>query len=94
MNQDGPPPFARRTLASFDREIWSARDLAAYVDVHEDAVVSEAKKGTLPAYKLGHQWRFKSAIRAFEGKQGRREGALLPSSPEGVYHQECCSRAE
>lgn len=54
-----------RKLADPERENWSAADVAAYFEVSEDTVVSEAKKGSLPAFKLGHQWRFKSArIRA------------------------------
>lgn len=50
-----------RKLADPERENWSASDVAAYFEVSEDTVISEAKKGSLPAFKLGHQWRFKSA---------------------------------
>lgn len=60
-----------RKLADPDRENWDIEDVAAYFDIHRDTVRSEARKGGIPAFKVGDKWRFKSAkIRAFEGRQG------------------------
>lgn len=61
--------FARkRNVADPEREIWEAEDCAVYWGIHPDTVRAQAKKGLIPAFKIGDKWRFKSAkMRAFEG---------------------------
>ncbi len=43
-------------------EVMTVADLAAYLQVSKKAVYDLAKRGELPAAKLGDQWRFKKSL--------------------------------
>jgi nitrogen PTS system EIIA component len=44
-----------------DRDIWTAKEVAEYVQVSERTVLDWAQKGEIPCGKLGNSWRFKRA---------------------------------
>jgi excisionase family DNA binding protein len=66
-----------------DEPLWSAEDVARYLNVSLSTVYVLARKRDLPAVRIGVQWRFHpEAVRAFA--RGETPGAppdpLLPRS--------------
>lgn len=46
-----------------DSEIMTVKELAAYFKVHQSTIYRLLKENTLPAFKMGSDWRFnRSAI--------------------------------
>ncbi|MDD5431903.1 MAG: helix-turn-helix domain-containing protein [Candidatus Omnitrophica bacterium] len=43
---------------SQNKEIWTAKDVAEYLNVHLLTVQKYAREGKLPAFKIGTDWRF------------------------------------
>jgi len=41
-------------------ELLTAKEVAAYLKLHEVTVVSFARKGKLPGFKVGREWRFRA----------------------------------
>lgn len=41
------------------REIVTVRDLAGYLHCHQSTIYRLAKRGEIPAFRLGGSWRFK-----------------------------------
>ncbi|MGE5443629.1 MAG: helix-turn-helix domain-containing protein [Ignavibacteriales bacterium] len=44
-----------------DREIMTVKELADYFQIDEHSVYRMARKGAIPAFKIGSQWRFKKS---------------------------------
>ena len=41
-------------------ELLTAKQVAAYLKLHEVTVLSFARKGKLPGFKVGREWRFRA----------------------------------
>ena len=41
-----------------EHEVMTVRDLAAYLQVHASTIYRLLKRGQLPAFKVGRDWRF------------------------------------
>ena len=72
------------------KEILEAKEVADYLHLHIFTVHKLARQGVLPAFKIGHGWRFRKAaldewIRLKEGsrKNGRSTKAPLK---KGVFY--------
>lgn len=70
-------------------EILEAREVADYLHLHIFTVHKLAREGKLPAFKIGHGWRFrKSALNEWiqlkEGSLKKRKSATTSSKHEGV----------
>ncbi len=59
-------------------ELLDAKQVAAYLKLHEVTVLNFARQGKLPGFKVGRQWRFRAEdIRAWlEAKQEWRENLV------------------
>ncbi len=42
-----------------EKEVLTLREVAEYLGVHASTVYKYAKKGRIPAFKIGSDWRFK-----------------------------------
>lgn len=53
-------------MASNDKAVWTVEDVAAFLDVTPETVRDQARRGLLPARKVGKEWRFsRSAVMAW-----------------------------
>lgn len=43
-------------------EVMNVREVAEFLHVHEMTIYKLVKDGTLPAFKVGGQWRFKREL--------------------------------
>ena len=41
-----------------DREVMTTREAADFLSMHEKTLVRKAKAGSVPAAKVGREWRF------------------------------------
>lgn len=59
-------------------ELLTAKEVAAYLKLHEVTVVSFARKGKLPGFKVGREWRFRAEdIQAWlEAREARRDNLV------------------
>ncbi len=56
-------------------EIMTVRDLAEYLQCHQSTIYRLVKRGEIPAFRLGGDWRFKSdQIERWMEQQGRKTG--------------------
>lgn len=56
--------------------VFRAAEAAAYLKVHVETVRRLARRGQIPAFKVGRDWRFEAAaLRRWCAGQQRREGA-------------------
>lgn len=49
---------ARRTETAVPKVVFTLKEVAAYLNVHPDTVRRYVKRGELPAFKIGTDWRF------------------------------------
>jgi len=50
-------------ISEIDVPLWTVEDVAGYLQLQPDTIRSMARRGELPAIKIGKVWRFqKSAI--------------------------------
>ncbi|MDD5019517.1 MAG: helix-turn-helix domain-containing protein [Candidatus Omnitrophica bacterium] len=73
-----------------DREILEAKEVADYLHLHIFTVHKLAREGRLPAFKIGHGWRFRKAaldewIRLKEGSIKNRAARKTPLK-KGVFY--------
>lgn len=72
--------------ASTSQEILTLSEAAAYLRVAEDVLLRIAEEGTVPARKVGQEWRFlKPALQAWLYREGGPEGRRVrwvPLVPE------------
>ena len=58
-------------------ELLDAKQVAAYLKLHEVTVLSFAREGKLPGFKVGREWRFRAdAIRGWLERQGQGDDAF------------------
>ncbi|MBP7216551.1 MAG: helix-turn-helix domain-containing protein [Candidatus Omnitrophica bacterium] len=41
-----------------DKEIWTTKEVASYLNVHSLTVHKFARQGKIPGFKIGTDWRF------------------------------------
>jgi excisionase family DNA binding protein len=46
-------------MARQDSTIMTAEEVAKFLGIHRETVYLYAKKGKIPAFKIGYNWRFK-----------------------------------
>lgn len=71
-------------------EILEAKEVADYLHLHIFTVHKLARQGILPAFKIGHGWRFRKAaldkwIRLREGR-GRQRRSVKAPLKKGVFY--------
>lgn len=70
-------------------EILEAKEVADYLHLHIFTVHKLARQGILPAFKIGHGWRFRKSaldkwIRLREGR-GRQRRSVKTPLKKGVF---------
>ena len=70
-------------------EILEARQVADYLHLHIFTVHKLAREGKLPAFKIGHGWRFRKSaldewIKSKEQISNKRQTKTAPSKKEGA----------
>src|SRR5438067_13336215 len=81
------PAAAPAATAPMNQEVLTLSETAAYLRVDEDAVRRLADDGTIPARRIGKEWRFlKSAIQYWLAgcSSGMEARAAKPGSKERV----------
>lgn len=72
-----PPPSPR--------EVMTVDQLAEYFQVGPQLVYKLARSGTLPAFKVGDQWRFlKTAVDAWAAAESAKNVAGAPAAPTTI----------
>lgn len=51
-------PGQEKTVSAAEKEIMNIREVAEYLGVHTSTIYKYAQQGTIPAFKLGSDWRF------------------------------------
>jgi excisionase family DNA binding protein len=68
-------------------ELLNAKQVAAYLKLHEVTVLSFARQGKLPGFKVGREWRFRAdEIRAWLEAQ-RREGDAFAARFDALWER-------
>jgi len=47
-----------KTVSSVRKKVMNLKEVAGYLGVHTSTIYKHAKKGTIPAFKIGSDWRF------------------------------------
>jgi len=47
-----------KTISSGRKKVMNLREVAGYLGVHTSTIYKYAQKGTIPAFKIGSDWRF------------------------------------
>ncbi len=47
-----------KTVFSGRKKVMNLREVAGYLGVHTSTIYKHAQKGTIPAFKIGSDWRF------------------------------------
>ena len=47
-----------KTVSSGRKKVMNLREVAGYLGVHTSTIYKHAQKGTIPAFKIGSDWRF------------------------------------
>ncbi len=51
-------PEVGKTVSGRVREVMNIRQVAGYLGVHTSTIYKYAQQGTIPAFKIGSDWRF------------------------------------
>ncbi len=51
-------PGQGKTVSRIEKEVMNIRDVADYLGVHTSTIYKYAQQGTIPAFKIGSDWRF------------------------------------
>ena len=80
-------------MALNDKAVWTVEDVAAFLDVTPETVRDQARRGLLPARKVGKEWRFsRSAVIAWlegldpEDRVSPEDWAAIRQGLEDVRH--------
>ena len=47
-----------KTVSSRRKKVMNLREVAGYLGVHTSTIYKYAQKGSIPAFKIGSDWRF------------------------------------
>ncbi len=47
-----------KTVSSGRKKVMNLREVAGYLGVHTSTIYKYAQQGTIPAFKIGSDWRF------------------------------------
>ena len=47
-----------KTVSSGRKKVMNLREVAGYLGVHTSTIYKYAQKGSIPAFKIGSDWRF------------------------------------
>ena len=53
-------PGQGRTVSRIEKNVMNIKQVADYLGVHTSTIYKYAQKGTIPAFKIGSDWRFSS----------------------------------
>jgi len=69
--------------------VMTLKETAEYLNVHKDTLRRRAKNGTIPAFKIGTDWRFyKSSIDSWIKKMERRQlKSAREKSPDTTHER-------
>jgi excisionase family DNA binding protein len=51
-------PGQDKTVSKSGKEVMNIKQVAEYLGVHTSTIYKSAQKGTIPAFKIGSDWRF------------------------------------
>ena len=46
-------------MSKFDSPVMSVKEVGKYLQIHQSTVYRLLKKGTIPAFRVGSDWRFR-----------------------------------
>jgi len=47
-----------KAISSVRKKVMNLREVAGYLGVHTSTIYKHAQKGSIPAFKIGSDWRF------------------------------------
>jgi len=62
--------------------LWTARQAAAFLQVHERTVIRRAAAGEIPAFRIGSCWRFVPEELHRWAREQSSKSRLSPSPPQ------------
>lgn len=86
MNRNVRHALERRSMMQSEAKVITVGELAVYLHVHRSTLYRLLKKGQLPAFKIGSDWRFNvEAIDRWRMQQPTAFNAISQNEAEIVH---------